>query len=298
MQGQVTSYAGVQLERYASWTSHPPEEGAVQQILFNEFGVATLASRSVHFMKRGGWPLWHTAHPDMKDLKCMVFIDKEAFLLAAGNQSKMLKIRSNDGGVIEELQSTSNYAMFKAAGRYICAATSTGTVDFLDLNTLQVVKTWQAHTASISDMEVSGSSLVTCGRALKEYAPAMLDNLAKVYDLKGMQQMAPIPFPTGAAYVQIHPKLTTTIILAAPSGQIQVIDLINHNTSHLTYAGVAILHIIMSSSGNIWAIADEHNQLHLWGDLNKALNFNDHVVLPEYADNVEHQPFIGIDDDV
>ena len=267
------------------------------QLLFNERGVISLAAQSVHFMIRRGLNQWHTVHPSITRLTCMVFLEKRATILVAGSQETMLKLDLAKGTVIDEFDTNSEYVMLKA-GKYICAATSSGSVDLLDPGTLQVIKTWQAHSASISDLQVSANSLVTCGRALRPHGPAMLESLAKVYDMKSMQQLAPIPFPTGAAYVQIHPKLSTTCVLGAPNGQLQVIDLVNHNTSNIVMLGNYVTHFSISGSGNIWAIADENNQVHLWGSPNKTINFNDNVQLPEYADGDDQVQYMGVDDDV
>ena len=179
------------------------------QFLFDDNGIVSLAVRSVHFLLRRALTLWNVEHSLMTHLNCMVFVDRGASLLLAGDQKFMLRIDMAKGKVIEEIETNVEYTMMRHS-RYICAATSRGSVDFLDTSTFQVIKTWQAHTASISDMELSGNSLVTCGRALRPHGPAMLENLAKVYDLKTMVQMPPIPFPGGAAHVQIPPKLSTT----------------------------------------------------------------------------------------
>ncbi|KAG8532899.1 uncharacterized protein KY384_002777 [Bacidia gigantensis] len=248
-------------------------------------------------MIRRGLTQWNVEHELMTQLSCMVFVDKGASLLVAGGQRVMLKIDTSKGEFIEDIVTSAEYTMMKS-GRYICAATTTGSVDFLDPKSLEVIKSWSAHTASTSDIALSGNSLVTCGRAHRPHGPAMLESLAKVYDLKSMQQIAPIPFPTGAAYVQIHPKMSTTSVLGAPNGQLQVIDLNNHNMSNIVMLGCSITHFIMSPSGNIWALADENNVLHLWGSPSKPFSFNDIVQLPEYADEPEPVQQLSLDDDI
>ena len=227
----------------------------------------------------------------------MTFIDKGATLLVAGNQSVMFKVDMGKGQVTEEITSKSEYTMMKHS-RYICAATNRGSVDFLEPTTLSVIKTWQAHTATVSDMEVSGNSLITCGRSLRQHGPAMLETFAKVYDMKSMQQLPPIPFPAAAAFVQIHPRLSNTCVLGARNGQLQVVDLVNPHTSNMVVLGNHITHFLMSPSGNIWAVADQENVIHLWGSPNKPPTFNDVVHMPEYADNVEPVQQIAVEEDV
>ncbi|KAL9129564.1 MAG: hypothetical protein Q9217_002020 [Psora testacea] len=295
--GRVTSFIGAQLERYTSIRAHEESEGQVLQFLFNEKGVVSIASASVHFMIRRGLTQWNTNHPSMRRICCMTFIDRGASLLVAGNQNVMLKVDTGKGQVVEEIVSRSEYTMMKH-GRYICAATNSGSVDFFEPTTLNVVKTWQAHTASISDMEVSGNSLITCGRSLRQHGPAMLETFAKVYDMKTMHQLPPIPFPAAAAFVQVHPRLSNTCVLGAQNGQLQVVDLVNPNTSNMVVLGSFITHFLMSPSGNIWAVADQENMIHLWGSPNKPPTFNDVVQMPEYADDIEPVQHISIDEDV
>ncbi|KAL9099961.1 MAG: hypothetical protein Q9163_004602 [Psora crenata] len=295
--GRITSFVGAQLERYTSIRAHEESEGQVLQFLFNERGVVSIASRSVHFMIRRGLTQWNIEHPSIKRLCCMTFVDRGSSLLVAGNQNLMLKVDMGKGQVVQEIASMSEYTMMRHS-RYICAATSTGSVDFLEPSTLNVVKTWKAHTASISDMEASGNSLITCGRSLRQHGPAMLETFAKVYDIKKMQQIPPIPFPAAAAFVQFHPRLSNTCVLGAQNGQLQVVDFVNPNTSNMVVLGSFITHFLMSGSGNIWAVADQENVIHLWGSPNKPPTFNDVVQMPEYADDVEPVRHISIDDDI
>ena len=55
----MTSFYSSQLEKYTSLQAHPASEGHVEQFLFNEKGVISLASRSVHLMNRRCLTQWH-----------------------------------------------------------------------------------------------------------------------------------------------------------------------------------------------------------------------------------------------
>lgn len=67
LQGRVSSYYASQLEKYTSLQAHPISEGHVEQFLFNEKGVISLASRSVHFMNRRCLTLWHIEFVHMNE---------------------------------------------------------------------------------------------------------------------------------------------------------------------------------------------------------------------------------------
>jgi len=268
------------------------------QFSFNERGVLSLASASVHLMTRRGLTQWHAEHESMKRLCCMTFLDRGSTILTAGIQGMMYKIDVEKGSVTEEIPTDFEYIMMKF-NRYICAATSTGAVHFLDPISLEVVKVWQAHTSSINDMDAKADFLVTCGRSIRPHGqPPALENLAKVYDLKKLEHLPPISFPGGAAFVQIHPKMSTTSVVASQSGQLQIIDLMNPNTANMHMLPNYMTHFVMSPSGNVWVMADQDNVLHLWGSQNK-LQFNEVTRATDFAD-AEDAPLarIAIDDDV
>lgn len=126
----------------------------------------------------------------MTDLSCMTFLQKDGqHILAAGCQQTMYKIDVDKGLVIQRIETSSQYTMMKY-NRYICAATNSGAVDILDPVSLQVVKTWQAHTSQIKSMDVRNDFLVTCGWSPRPntHAPG-LDILAPVFDLRRLEQV-------------------------------------------------------------------------------------------------------------
>ena len=82
----------------------------------------------------------------------------------------------------------------RRTGQYICAANCTGAIHILDANSLKLVRTWQAHSSVVSDMDARADFLVTCGLSQRQQHGMMHDPLA------------PIPFQPGAAFVRMHPK--------------------------------------------------------------------------------------------
>ena len=156
-------------------------------------------------------------------------------------------------------------------GRYICAATSTGSVNLLDTNTFKVVKSFKAHAAGISDMDVGGNFLVTCGYSPRQQQSFMQDPLANVYDLRMIRPLPPIPFHAGAAFVRMHPKMYSTSFVASQTGQLQVVDLMNPNAVNLRQANVSsyLTGLELAPSGEALALADADCTIHLWGSPEK-----------------------------
>lgn len=178
-------------------------------------------------------------------------------------------------------------------GRYICAATQTGSVNLLDPVTFAVVKSWSAHSALINDMDAQHDFIVTCGYSLRQGQNYMLDPFLNVFDIKKMSSMPPIPFPAGAAYVRMHPRMLTTSIVVSQSGQMHVVDLMNPNTSDVRLANVTsyLSMFEIAPSGEAIALTDADCSIHLWGSPTK-LHFVDLPTPIEFATPEEPLPNI------
>ncbi|KAM0266381.1 hypothetical protein ACHAPA_006992 [Fusarium lateritium] len=178
-------------------------------------------------------------------------------------------------------------------GRYICAATKNGSVNLLDPLTFAVVKSWNAHSALINDMDAQHDFIVTCGYSLRQGQSYMLDPFLNVFDIKNMSSMPPIPFPAGAAYVRMHPRMLTTSIVVSQSGQIHVVDLMNPNTSNVRQANVLSYMSMfeIAPSGEAIAMTDADCVIHLWGSPTK-LHFVDLATPIEFATPEEPLPNI------
>lgn len=200
----------------------------------------------------------------MTNLSCMTFLHKDApHILVAGCQPVMYRIDVDKGQILDKLEAKSKYTMMKH-NRYICAATSTGSIDFLDPGTLQIVKSMQAHVSNISSMDARNDFLITCGWSPRQNSGALgFDIFATVFDLKRLEQLGPIPFAAGAAFVQIHPKMSTTSVVCSRSGQVHVTDIMNAGNVKMVHVTLTsfLIALIMSPTGNVWAIADQENNL-------------------------------------
>lgn len=172
-------------------------------------------------------------------------------------------------------------------------------MNLLDPVTFAVVKSWNAHSALISDMDTQHDFIVTCGYSLRQGQNYMLDPFLNIFDIKKMSSMPPIPFPAGAAYVRMHPRMLTTSIVVSQSGQMHVVDLMNPNTSNVRQANV-ISYLSMfeiAPSGEAMALTDAECLIHLWGSPTK-LHFVDLATPIEFAAPEERLPLMEWSSDV
>lgn len=84
-------------------------------------------------------------------------------LLVAGQQDDMLVVSSARGVVTRKISGASNIVVLKSLPRSICAGSLLGEVTIRDPRTMKVEQRVQAHTATLSDLDVSGNLLLTCG---------------------------------------------------------------------------------------------------------------------------------------
>ena len=180
----------------------------------------------------------------------------------------------------------------KRGGQYICAATSSGSIHLLDPITFAVVKDWKAHIGWVHDMDAKADFLVTCGYSPRQQLGYMLDPLANVFDLKTLMPLPPIPFQPGAAFVRMHPRMSTTCIVASQSGQLQVVDIMNPNTVNLRQANIFdtyLTSIEMAPSGEALALTDAACSIQLWGSVTKA-HFTEYSAPTEFPDSLAPPP--------
>ncbi|KAF2792603.1 PAB-dependent poly(A)-specific ribonuclease-like protein subunit pan2 [Melanomma pulvis-pyrius CBS 109.77] len=282
--GRVTSFYGPSLERYTSYRAHAATEGAVKQFLFTEKGILSISKQSAHYSIRRGITQWHLTSNEFTDLKCMNFTSKGTReILVAGCQDQMFKIDVEKGTITDTLVPEAQYTTMKRAGQYLCAATKNGGIHILDSGTLTVIKVFDGHTGSISDMDAKGDFLATCGWSPRQQYGFMLDPFTNVFSLKTLKQLPPIPFHTGAAFVRMHPRMSTTSIIASQNGQMQVIDLMNPDSANLRQINLYDSYLTgfeMAPSGEAFALTDSNCHIHLWGSPSK-------IHFPEYSNPTE-----------
>ena len=74
------------------------------------------------------------------------------------------------------------------------------------------------------------------------------DPLVKVYDLRNMRPLPPIPFSDGPAFINLLPKHTSSLVVTSAQGLVNVVDVSNTNASEFYH--VRILFFLSPSSFN------------------------------------------------
>ncbi|RMZ82086.1 hypothetical protein DV737_g2197, partial [Chaetothyriales sp. CBS 132003] len=267
--GVVASYYGSDLRRYTSVKAHIGE-GPVRHLLSHDKGILSVSAKGVHFVGRNGITLWHLQDPSMVDLRCSCATSNPNHVLVGGCQAVFFLIDVDKGQIVQQYPAQSRYIIMRKA-RHICAATDDGKIHALSLTDYSLLNIWEAHANTVNDMDARNDFLVTCGSSSRGLGPRVFDPLAKVYDLKNLRSLSPIPFHAGAAHIRLHPKLQTTSFVTSQTGQVQVLDIMNPTSVTLKQANVSYLHgLEVSSSGDAIVVKDSLGTVSLWGSPSKV----------------------------
>lgn len=250
-----------------------------------------MSSRSVHLSSRRGLAQWHINQNGMSDLRCMSFTNRNCDeLVVAGCQTHMYRIDVDKGVVLETLTSQSPvpYTLMRLAGQHICAASHDGSIHLLDPKTLSITHSWRPYAGNVSDMDARGDYLLTCGWSQTQYHGLTLERMVRVFDLKSGKPAPPIPFHQGAAFVRMHPKLSSTCIILAQSGLLHSIDIQNPDVPSIKYINAwpdsQFSGLEMMPSGKGFGLADG-TSITLYGSASK-LQFTEYPQPTDLADPV------------
>lgn len=244
---------------------------------------------------RKGLTLWHIAEKSMIDLRCMSFTGRRTDeLVVAGCQQQLYRV-DVDKGTISEIVEPPTYIPFtkmKRAKDYICAASYEGAVHMLDLKTLAISFSWKPYAAQVNDIDARGDYLLTCGWAPRHYQGMALEPHVRVYDLKNHKPLTPIGFHAGAAYVRMHPSLTSTCIIISQTGTIHSVDVQNPDSPTMRYMqtfDASLNGLEVMPSGRGFAISDNNYQITFWGSPSN-MHFTDFTQPTDFADAVLPAP--------
>lgn len=99
-----------------------------------------------------------------------------------------------------------------------------------------------------------------------------------VHDLRNMRALVPIPFaaPGGPALLDIHPRISSTVVVAAPQGAWQVVDMNSPGEAGFFQLNTnsMITSLSLSSSAEYIAFGEADGSVRVWGTSEAAAALN------------------------
>lgn len=291
--GHATSFFGPTLERYSSFQVNSSDD--IRQIQSLENGILFLTKTNLKYMSRGGLIIFDYLMDDSEDMHSLLLTDSST-LLVGGLQNHVVEIDLN---TVQETQKYTvevpGITIMRQSNRFFFCGHTSGKVSLRDLRTFVVEHEFDAYSGSLSDFDVHGNLLVTCGFSSRMNGLAC-DRFLKVYDLRMMRATTPLQVHIDPFFLRFIPTYTSRLAIISQTGQCQFCEptgLANPaDIFHVNTVGPLIMTFDVSASKQALAFGDSEGCVHLWAD-SPEVTFNAYsretdFALPCMVDTLPH----------
>lgn len=272
----------------------------VNDILSHREGILSLNEDSLHFASRRGVTQMNLTSVDIaafSGLRSMCFgggeYANDVYCAGVNPSSGIIRIDLTKGCQSSIINYPSKVAHMCTNNKIITMGKQSGGVDILDPRSNSIIRSFVAHSGTISAMDSRDYTLVTVGKS-KRFNNMYADPFVNVYDLRTMQQLPPISFSKGttmgaggADFVQLHSLLPTVMVVGSASGSFDFVDLANPTLrTQYIHPCQSIKSMTLSPNGDYLAFTDVNNTLTTWNRSNNSHNFTNTPNVLEYPDFV------------
>lgn len=206
-------------------------------------------------------------------------------LIVGGNNS-LFKVDLNRPTTYLSFAHDGGLSFINYSSKLLTLGRSSGALEVFDPNSNSSVKIFLSNNGLLSDIDVKGNYVATCGYSARSKRFGMsgpleyvADPLINLYDLRMMRALSPLPFPAGASFVRFHPKLPNVLVAASTSGQIQFLNMFDQLHVNLYQADLTnsmdmnsisaqtssyLSNLEVSESGEYLCFSDDHKTMHIW----------------------------------
>ncbi|XP_073238938.1 PAN2-PAN3 deadenylation complex catalytic subunit PAN2-like [Porites lutea] len=296
--GYLASYFGPELQKYTSFKVHHEE---IRHVTANDHGILSLSCNELCFSSRPGLRVFRLSGTDLSDLQCMLQGD-ETHLWVAGHQNLMLEVDLKKGLVSNKTEVEPGTVVMKQSARYLCCGDTAGKVRLRDPSSLTCEHVLDAHTGTLSDFDVSGNLLVTCGFCSRMGRLAV-DRFLMVYDLRTLRALPPLQIAVDPLMLKFVPALTSRVAVVSQNGQFQLHEpggLVTQSSMmvyQVNTQGTLCTTFDISATCQSMVFGDAGGNTHLWGETQeKEIIHNLYSRPTEFAHPIPHLPPLHIDD--
>ncbi|CAI4062259.1 hypothetical protein N7582_002086 [Saccharomyces uvarum] len=288
---------------------------SVKDILSHRDGILSISEDSLHFANRRGVTKLNLTSIDIaafSELNTMCYAPHslQNNIYCGGDNTNwgIASIDLNKGCLDSLLNYSSKVKLLCSNNKILSVGRQTGSVDLIDPTSNRTIKSFNAHSASISGMDLRDNTLVTVGKS-KRFYNLYADPFVNVYDLRTMRQLPPVSFSKGttmgsggADFVQLHPLLPTVMIVGSSSGSFDFIDLSNPTLrTQYVHPCQSIKEFSLSPNGDVLGILEADNHLDTWrrssNNMGMFTNTPEMLAYPDYFNDVTTDSPISIDDE-
>ncbi|KAM8975802.1 PAN2-PAN3 deadenylation complex catalytic subunit PAN2 isoform 2-T2 [Pelodytes ibericus] len=291
--GHATSFFSPVLDRYSSFQVHSNND--IRQIQSLETGVMFLTKNNLKYTTRGGLIMFDYLMDDSVDNHSLLLTDNST-LLMGGMQNHVIQMDLN---TVQETQryltEVPGITVMRQSNRFFFCGHSSGKLSLRDLRTFNMEHEFDAYSGSLSDFDVHGNLVVTCGFSSRMNV-LTCDRFLKVFDLRMMRAITPLQVHVDPLFLRFVPTYTSRLAIISQRGQCQFCEPTGlaspADIFHVSTMSQAIMSFDVSASKQVLAFGDSDGCVHLWSATPDA-TFNTYprdteFAMPCMVDNLPH----------
>ncbi|KAF7323198.1 PAN2-PAN3 deadenylation complex catalytic subunit PAN2 [Mycena chlorophos] len=262
--GRIVAYYGVQGRPGVSF----PVGGtlAVRKLIAGEGYVRGLgvSGAGLGTWTKGGLNKWFCRPPPT--LHTFSNVSTASSVLAASStNSELLLLNAMTGDILRQTSAPSLITHLEFSHSTILSGASDGYIRTHDPRTAATKPDGQfmAHYAGIQGLQTTGNLVFTIGLGIRQSRP-ITDTFVKVYDLRTMRPLAPIPFSSSPAFINVLPKRSSSIVVTSSQGLVNIVDVsTSANEFYQLDLSSYVTSVALSPTGVYIACGDADGMVHL-----------------------------------
>ncbi|EJF62633.1 hypothetical protein DICSQDRAFT_154466 [Dichomitus squalens LYAD-421 SS1] len=252
---------------------HYPVGGhlAVKKILATDSNIIAsgLASEGIGAWGKGGINSWYFkagGHITTFSNKA----SNASTIAVSTASSELILLNTQTGSVLRRSPSSSilTHLHFTASQTYFVSGDADGWIRLHDPRDATIrsygSSPVKAHLSGIQGIETTSTLLYTIGLGLRQGRPYP-DHLVKVYDLRNLKALPPIPFSSGPSFITRLPNRPSTLAITSSQGLVQIVDTSNPTANEFYQLDTPsyITSVAVSPTAVYMAFGDSDGAIHL-----------------------------------
>ncbi|XP_013164352.1 PREDICTED: PAB-dependent poly(A)-specific ribonuclease subunit PAN2 isoform X1 [Papilio xuthus] len=293
--GHVTSYYGPTMQKYTSFHIHESEE--VRDIVTDEIGIYALTKTTLRHQIRRGIPKHTYRSLNMIDMQCLLQVNSTK-LMMGGHQKKLLEfdIAKFTENVIP-IKEEGCVVMRSGGASLLACGSANGQVSLRDLRTPKAAEhTFRAHTNFLSDMDMQGDLLISCGFTESAGGVVVAEPYVVLWDLRCLKRGSTVErarvINTAAAPLLLHflPAFSGRAVALSGDGHVALLHVNAPEEKQSifqvdTQSTMSVMDVSATSQALVFG--DQGGHLHLFSpQQNNEPQFNSFSRDTEFADQL------------
>ncbi|XP_049873516.1 PAN2-PAN3 deadenylation complex catalytic subunit PAN2 isoform X2 [Pectinophora gossypiella] len=306
--GHVTSYYGPTMQKYTSFQVHESEE--VRDIITVEQGIYVLTKSILRHQIRRGIPKHTFRSSNMTDMQCLYQVSPTK-LVMGGHQEKLLELDLNKMAETVIARQEEGCAVVRSGGGSLVACGGAGgRVVLRDVRcAARPQHTLRAHQAALSDLDMQGDLLITCGFTQSVNGVAEAEPYVVVWDVRclrgnksGSEGAWSISTASPPLLLHFLPAFSGRAVALSGDGHVALLHVnagVNEEQSVFQVDTNNSLCSVMdvSTTSQALAFGDQAGHLHLFSPQhNHEPVFNNFSRATEFANSASGLPCVSMSD--